>query len=75
MKKQYQIVIAILITCIFFCTNQDDNLKACGTNATACAMKSKKDTPKKNMDSKDTPTEYAEDTDTGIYMFMNPFVQ
>ncbi|MEO6254203.1 MAG: hypothetical protein ABIO79_12895 [Ferruginibacter sp.] len=75
MKKQYQLVIGILVTGVFFCTNQDDNLKACGTNTTACATIQKKDVPKKKIESKDIPTEYGEDTDTGIYMFMNPFIQ
>ena len=75
MKKQYQIVIAILVTTVFFCTNTHNNLNACGTNTTACATIEKKDVQKKNIERKDIPTEYAEDTDTGMYMFMNPFIQ
>jgi len=75
MKKQYQLVIGILVTGVFFCTSQDDNLKACGTNSTACAIIQKKDIQKKGAAKKDIPVEYAEETEGGIYMFMNPFIQ
>ncbi|MEO6539778.1 MAG: hypothetical protein ABIN74_02260 [Ferruginibacter sp.] len=75
MKKQYQLVIGILVTGVFFCTNQHDNLKACGTNTTACASIQKKAAPEKKKERKDITTEYGEDTETGIYMFMNPFIQ
>ena len=76
MKKQYQLVIGILVISVFFCTNQKDNLKACGSN-TSCATILKKDAPKTEMPEKNTPAGagYNEEADGGIYRFMNPFVQ
>ena len=76
MKKQYQIVMAMLVTAVFFCTNKHDNLKACGSNTTACATIQSNQLKKTVVTKKDGPGgAYQEETDGGIYRYMNPFLQ
>ncbi|MEP7238963.1 MAG: hypothetical protein ABI685_13885 [Ferruginibacter sp.] len=70
MKKQYQWVILTLFACFFCCTNQDNNLKACGTNTTACAAI--KTTVLKEV--KDIITGYDKETDGAVYMLKDPFI-
>ena len=76
MKKQYQIVMAMLVTAVFFCTNKHDNLKACGSNTTACATIQTKEVKKTVVTKKDaTGGAYNEEAEGGIYRYMNPFTQ
>ncbi len=68
MKKQYYLVMLILVTAVCFCSVNENSLKACGTNAAAC-----KAINKKNV--KNVSGNYVEDMDASFNMFMNPFVQ
>jgi hypothetical protein len=42
MRKQYQWIVLIVFAGVFCCTSQDNNLKACCTNAIACTPIKKK---------------------------------
>ena len=76
MKKQYQLVMAMLVTAVFFCTNKHDNLKACGSNTTACTSIQTREVKQTVVTKKETPGgAYNEETDGGIYRYMNPFIQ
>ncbi len=68
MKKQYYLIVLILVTAVCFCSQNENSLKACGTSAAACKAINIKN-------AKDVSANYIEDMDASFNMFMNPFVQ
>jgi hypothetical protein len=71
MKKQFLLLIIMLFAGVCFTSNKNNGLKACGTNAAACAVIKKSSMLK-------IPVEYTGDVeyaDPSIHMFMNPFIQ
>jgi len=77
MRKQYQWVALILFTAVFFCTNRDNNLKACGTNTTACAPVKKTVVNALQKDVKHVKkisVDYAEEENGSLYIFTDPFI-
>jgi hypothetical protein len=73
MRKQYQWMALILFAVFFCCTSQDNNLKACGSNATAC-----KATKEKVVNTvthvKETEWEYGAEENNAFYLFAYPFI-
>lgn len=67
MKKQFLLTILMIVTGVCFNTLNHTELKACGTNATACSgIKEKSE--------KKIVTDPAADVELSFDTFMNPFV-
>jgi len=67
MKKQFLLTTLLILTGVCFSTLNHTELKACGTNATACsAIKKKSD--------KKVVTAPAADVELSFDTFMNPFI-
>jgi hypothetical protein len=73
MRKQYQWVVLIVFAAVFCCTYQDNNPKACGTNATACtAVNEKIVNTAKHI--KKIEAEYATEENNPVYLFADPYI-
>jgi len=67
MKKQYWLVLLILVTGICLSTNNSNCLKACEKKAAACLILKKEAV-------KDLPAGFAEEPEMPFDMFMNPLI-
>jgi len=67
MKKQFLLLAVIIFAGVCFSSLNNNDLKACDTNKTACS-------PKKQNDVNKIPADYTEEDDTVLNMFMNPII-
>ena len=67
MKKQFLLLAVIILTGVCFSSLNNNGLKACDANTTACSAK-KKDCVNK------TEVDYMEKEDVLLNMFMNPII-